>query len=200
MSAAPTPGGAAVVAALAPWQADPRWVAWHAKVIKRGQPPRKIPYGAGGKLAEADNPDTWLTFADAERLREVRAYTGLGIMLGHVGDLCSGQYLTGVDLDSCFDANGQLQPWAKAILDLIPSYAEISPSGASVKLWFTIAAARVRPFLQRIGVPDTQWGTKRTVGVSGTPPWSGHRALRRVSLLHRDRQPPTRPSRRTCRR
>jgi putative DNA primase/helicase len=153
-----------VIAALAAWEAAPRWVAWHT-IRKPGQKPRKVPFGAHGKPAKSNDKRTWLTFADANRLRQVRAYDGVGIQLGDLGDE---RYLAGIDLDSCFDANHTPLPWAQAILDLLPTYAEISPSGTGVKLWFTTAAADTRPLLRLIRVLDTDWGTKRSIGTDGT--------------------------------
>jgi hypothetical protein len=153
--------------AFAAWQNEKRWVAWHPKIVEPSKPPRKIPYGKDGLEAKVNDPNTWLTFAEAERLREARAYDGLGMTLGFLPD---GSYLCGFDLDTCFDANGTPLPWAQAILDLLSStYAEISPSSTGVKLWMMIAQAEVRPFLQLLGVDDKSWGCKRTIGTNGTP-------------------------------
>ena len=43
------------------------------------------------------------------------------------------------------------------------TYAEISPSGQGVKLFFHLASGDVRPFLRLLGVPDDQHGCKRPI-------------------------------------
>ena len=84
---------------------------------------------------------------------------GIGYELGDIGnDL----FLAGIDLDCCL-RDGTLAPWAAAILDLADSYAEISPSGSGVKVFFYLAAEDVRCFLDLIGVPATGWGCRRGV-------------------------------------
>ena len=141
-----------------------RWVAWRNEPRGPENKITKVPYGANGKRAKADDPATWLTRAAASALAQKLingAGGGIGYQLGdHGGDL----HIVGVDLDSCRNADGSLTPWAHAILDVIPSYCEISPSGGGVKLFFYIASEDVRPFLDRIGVDPQSWGCRRSVG------------------------------------
>ncbi len=148
--------------ALDPWAEAKRWVAWHT-VIRKGKA-TKLPVGDRGYAAESNNPETWLTWIDAEHLRKLRAYDGVGIELGDLGD---DRYLVGIDLDSCFDTARNPLPWAQAILSLLPTYAEISPSGGGIKLFFYIATSNVRPFLRLIGVDEDKWGCKRSIGSNG---------------------------------
>jgi hypothetical protein len=146
-----------------------RWVAW--KIEIRGGKPTKVPYAPiTGKRAKADDPATWAPRAAAERRAARFVYgqdgddVGVGIVLGDIGhDL----HLVGVDLDSCID-NGALAPWAAAILNAIPSYAETSPSGSGVKIFFYVGAEDVRPFLDQIGVDPSAWGCRRSApGANG---------------------------------
>jgi putative DNA primase/helicase len=51
----------------------------------------------------------------------------------------------------------------RAILDVAPSYAEVSPSGCGLKLFFYVASEDVRRFLDRIGAQPHQWGVRRDV-------------------------------------
>jgi hypothetical protein len=144
-----------------------RWVAWHT-VRKPYKRPTKVPYGDRGYGAKADDPATWLTRAQAEKLRKARAYDGIGIELGlieneQLAPEGARRYLAGVDLDSCFDEAGELLPWAAAILALLQSYAERSPSRGGIKIYFLIAEADVRPFLQLLGCSDKEWGCKHTI-------------------------------------
>jgi hypothetical protein len=62
-----------------------------------------------------------------------------------------GEYwIVGIDLDTCRDpATGQIEPWAQAVIDRIPTYAEISPSQTGVKLYALIDPAD-EPALRRI--------------------------------------------------
>jgi Family of unknown function (DUF5906) len=156
------------VSALAPLAQTPRWVAWCNE--KRGDQgkPTKVPYAPHGGKAKADNPATWGTRSAAEAAAAKltnRLGGGIGIELG---DLGADTFLAGMDLDSCLHEGGNLTPWAQAILDLVASYGEISPSGTGLKMFFYVASEDVRPFLDLIGVAPDQWGTRRGVpGESG---------------------------------
>ena len=48
--------------------------------------------------------------------------------------------LMGLDLDRCFEDNGDFKPWAVDVLTRINSYAEVSPSGSGTKQFFLVAA------------------------------------------------------------
>ena len=64
-----------------------------------------------------------------------RGFAGTGIVLGDLGD---GRHLVGIDLDGCRDPEtGAIDPWAQAVLDDLKSYAEVSPSGTSIKVFCT---------------------------------------------------------------
>jgi predicted P-loop ATPase len=141
----------------------PRWVAWRYE--SRGGKETKVPHAPDGKKAKADDPATWGTRSAAEA-RAAKIVNGQGGGIGfQLGDLGDGVHLGGLDLDSCIADDGTLAPWAAEILSGIPTYAERSPSGHGVKLFFCIPTADVRPFLDRIGVPPDAWGTRR--GVAG---------------------------------
>jgi putative DNA primase/helicase len=148
--------------ALEAFVADPRWVAWRNEM--RGNPPKptKVPYAPDGRRAKADDPSTWGTRSEAEE-RVKNIVNGLGGGIGiQLGDLGADQHLAGLDLDSCLDA-GAVAPWAAAILTAADSYAEISPSGGGLKLFFYIGSDDVRWFLDHIGVPRDGWGCRRDV-------------------------------------
>jgi putative DNA primase/helicase len=144
--------------ALAP---ETRWVAWRNEL--RGGKLAKVPYAARGGRAKADDPSTWGTRAEAEA-RAKKLVNGHGGGIGiELGDLGGDIYLAGIDLDSCLDEDGTVEPWAVAILSTVPSYAEVSPSGRGLKVFFYIASRNVRPFLDRIGAQHGQWGVRRDV-------------------------------------
>ena len=138
------------------------WVGWRAETLKK-----KIPHNPNFPEAHADttDPTTWATRFEAEGCaRELTngtaAMTGIGIVLGDLGD---GYFLAGVDLDSSLDENRALAPWGAAILSVLQTYSEVSPSDRGLKAVFFIAGHMVRPFLDRIGVEAGKWGCKRAI-------------------------------------
>lgn len=152
-----------MTAALDPWKQAKRWVTW--KTIVRKDKRTKVPFGDDGKAAKSDDPATWLTWSVAEHLRKLHGHDGIGVELGNLGD--DDRHLAGIDLDSCFDEARNPLPWAQAILSLLPTYAEISPSGSGIKLFLYIATRDVRPFLRLLGVDEDKWGIKRSIGANG---------------------------------
>lgn len=138
-----------------------RWVAWRNEL--RGRKPTKVPYAPNGKRAKADDPATWGTRDEVEQCA-AKLVNGQGGGIGiQLGDLGNDAHLAGIDLDSCLGENGALAGWAASILDLVSSYAEVSPSGLGLKLFFYVASEDVRPFLDRIGAQRHHWGVRRDV-------------------------------------
>jgi putative DNA primase/helicase len=146
--------------------AEPRWVGWRNE--ERGNKLTKVPYSTVGKKAKADDPSTWRSRTEAESVA-AQIVNGLGGGVGiELGDLGGDLYLGGVYLDSCVDLEQKcLTGWAEEILDAMPTYAEVSPSGKGVKAFFYCAAEDVRRFLDAIGVDGDKWGTKRGVEDQG---------------------------------
>lgn len=165
-----------MIEAFAALETLPRWMAYLMEARGTGKP-TKVPYAAtrrGGPrqgFGSSTTPDTWGTRREAET-RAVdlahgssAAMTGVGVALGTLDE---DQTLAGIDLDSCIDDNGELAPWAGAILEAVPSYAERSPSGQGIKIFFWVPTSSVRPFLDAIGVERDAWGTKRSIaGLNG---------------------------------
>jgi predicted P-loop ATPase len=141
---------------------EPRWVAWRNEPRGKSGKPTKVPYAPDGGKAKANDVSTWGTRSEAEaraRLIVNGLAGGIGIQLGDIGtDL----YLAGLDLDTCLK-DGTLAAWASKILEVVDSYAEISPSGCGIKILFYIAREEVRPFLDAIAVPAGQWGCRRGI-------------------------------------
>jgi hypothetical protein len=137
----------------------PRWVAWRNEV-RKGKA-TKVPYSPHGGKAKTDDPSTWGSRAEAEGTAKqiANGSGGIGIQLGDLGD---GNFLAGVDLDSCIADDGTIAPWAAAILKAVPTYAEKSPSGHGIKLLLYAPREAVRPFLNRIGVKSDSWGCRRS--------------------------------------
>ena len=115
----------------------PVWVGW--KTQTRDGRAVKIPFDPiSGRRAELDNPATWAPRNDAEfwAIREQGA--GVGIMFTEV----EGASLAGIDLDTCRDPDtGEVDAFAQEVVDRFNSYAEVSPSGRGLKVFFLIASA-----------------------------------------------------------
>jgi len=128
--------------ALDPFARREVWVSW--AIVKRGGRPTKVPFSVDGKPAKADDPSTWMTREQAVKAARQNQHQGIGIMFAALDD---GRHLGGIDLDACIDDDGAVAPWAREILNLVPSYTEISPSGGGLKIYFlhdpreTLAAA-----------------------------------------------------------
>lgn len=126
------------------------WVAWREDL--RDGKPTKAPYCSAQRKAQSNNPATWLTRDQAQRLASsmllIDQKGGVGLMFA--------AGMGGVDLDSCYDpASGTLEPWAAEVIERFASYAEISPSGAGVKVFFRYAADDLEPLRAIMG---SQWG------------------------------------------
>jgi hypothetical protein len=112
----------------------------------------KVPLVAtlSGAVYAASSTDeaTWRTYEDAYNawLENEWSFAGVGRVIRAEEDL------VGVDLDKCLDPeSGELTPRAKAMLERLDSYAEISPSGTGVKVWVrapSTTRAHVKPGLE----------------------------------------------------
>jgi putative DNA primase/helicase len=140
-------GGAAVF--------DPHahmWTAWREE--ERGGGVTKVPYASISRKSAANDPATWISRASAKATAaqlETNGRKGVGVFLGDQGK----RRIGGVDLDSCLDPlTRALEPWAQEVVDRLASYAEISPSGTGVKVFFYYAAEDLEPLRAKM---QTQW-------------------------------------------
>ncbi|HEY7336255.1 MAG TPA: primase C-terminal domain-containing protein [Bryobacteraceae bacterium] len=112
-----------------------QWVLWRYE--RRNGTPTKVPYQAKcarteRKRASSTDPATWTTFEDALKiwLAEQNWYTGLGFVFSPGDPFC------GIDLDDALDAQGNVKPWARGVVERFgDTYMEISPSGSGLKIW-----------------------------------------------------------------
>lgn len=111
-------------------KAIPQWVCW-----KKLPPPpgkskhRKIPVDPkSGGNADTTDPAAWSSFDQAiDCFEKNHGLAGVGFVF------TANDPYVGIDLDECRDpATGILEPWAKAALDKLNTYTEISPSGTGV--------------------------------------------------------------------
>lgn len=125
--------------ALQSLQDVPRWVSYSGAPLDGGKIDKAPLSPRTGRAAKNDQPATWGTHRAAQKRADAMAQPGhapgVGVQMGDLGD---GTALCGVDLDGCLaDA---LEPWARAICDRLKTYAEVSPSGSGVKLFFRVKA------------------------------------------------------------
>lgn len=145
---------------------EKRWVAW--RVEDRNGKPTKVPYCSAEpeREAEPDNSTTWLSHVEAETCAQrLNGGQGVGLMLGARGD----QWIAGIDLDTCQDPHtGKVEAWAQEVISRFATYAEVSPSGAGIKLFFLIDPADIEPLRQVMGTQHgRQW--KRANGKDHPP-------------------------------
>ena len=116
-----------------------QWVCWVLKKIEspNGKPPKKpstkVPIcPLNGKNASTINPHTWTDFGTAWSYYVAFGDDGSVHGLGYILH----DDLIGVDLDGCRDiSTGQIAEWATAIINLLNSYTEISPSGSGIRIF-----------------------------------------------------------------
>jgi hypothetical protein len=103
-----------------------QWVCWCLE--ERDGKLTKVPYSPlTGHKASSTNPNTWTGYSEAVAAYKERGYCGIGFVFSKEDDFC------GVDLDGCLDpGTGEIESWAKEIVEDLNSYTEISPSGTGV--------------------------------------------------------------------
>ena len=109
-----------------------QWVVWMyvPDPDRPDKKPRKPPVDPKtGDFAKANDPSTWSTFTVATSAyeRSQGRYQGVGY------EFTADDPYVGVDLDHVI-VDGKILPEAQAIVDLLDTYAEISPSGTGVHL------------------------------------------------------------------
>ncbi|MGB2693552.1 MAG: AAA family ATPase [Dehalococcoidia bacterium] len=109
-----------------------QWVVY--RIEQRNGKATKVPYQPDGQLASTTDPSTWLT---RQQARDAEGFAGTGFVFTEQDEYC------GVDLDHCRDPEtGQIEKWARAIINDLNSYAEVSQSGEGVHI---ICRAKLPP-------------------------------------------------------
>jgi putative DNA primase/helicase len=103
----------------------PQWVVWKAV----GDKPDKVPYSArSGRKASSTDLLTWSTFQEALEAYENGEYAGIGFVFS------SADPYTGIDLDNCVGADGEIALWALEIARYFDSYTELSATGSGLHI------------------------------------------------------------------
>lgn len=108
-----------------------QWVCWKEVKKKGDKKPSKVLINPHtGRAAKSNDSTTWGTIRQANALlKKQKNLKGLGFVF------TKDDPFLGIDLDDCLDPEtGELAPWANEIIDLLNSYAEISPSGTGVHI------------------------------------------------------------------
>lgn len=106
-----------------------RWVLWKYEADK------KPPVDKAGRHIDAFAPSNWLAFGEA-----IKALSTGGGNFG-IGFVFGGGY-GGIDFDDVIDDEGNLRVWLENLLNkILPrTYAEVSPSGRGIKVFFRVAS------------------------------------------------------------
>jgi hypothetical protein len=108
------------------------WVLWRAESRGKGKP-TKVPYRISDprRKASSTDPATWGTFEEAVTAwsRPTRRVDGIGVVLTPAAKI------TCVDLDRVLDADGQLDPRARTIVERCQSWTEWSPGGTGLHIF-----------------------------------------------------------------
>lgn len=135
---------------------EPRWVCW--KFEQRGGKMTKVPYTPTGRRAKSNDPATWAAFDECRAAHEGGRFDGIGFQL-------DGSGIVGVDIDHAKDAAGNWSATAATIVDILNSYAEISPSGEGVHIF--IKAVKPGNKSKNAAAGVEMYDTKRFFTVTG---------------------------------
>ena len=106
-----------------------QFVAWRYVPREKGNPGKKPINPHTGREASTSDPKTWGTLEEAAVRCATDSLAGVGFVF------TEGDPFAGVDLDNCRNpATGELEAWAKRIVDAFDSYTEVSPTGTGVKI------------------------------------------------------------------
>lgn len=107
------------------------WVLWRYDWSDDRRAWNKTPYQVNGSMAMSNNPSTWSSFQDV-----ILAWSNAKASYDGIGFVFSAEKgIYGVDLDNCVqDTEGELSltPLARRVMEILPTYCEISPSGTGL--------------------------------------------------------------------
>ncbi len=136
----------------------PQWVNWRYALNEAGKW-TKHPYNPRtGRKASSTDLLTWSVFDEVlKAYRGTAGYDGIGFVL------CSGDPLTGIDLDGCREPeSGEIAEWAAEIVRYFDSYTELSPSSTGVHI---LVKGKAPASLKRPGLE--MYSTERYLTVTG---------------------------------
>lgn len=134
-----------------------RWVGWRNQ--RRAGRIAKVPYApCTGHMAKANDPAGWARRDEAESWARVHVNGvggGVGLQLGPAEGEDYG--FGGIDLDSCRDpTTGNIEVWAREIIERLGSYTEVSPSNTGLKVFFRYRIADTVELRSTMGTNHTR--------------------------------------------
>lgn len=122
-----------------------QWCAWRAEWAGRPKP-AKVPMGAGGRRLSVSKPRDWLSFDEAASLFGSGGFDGVGVRMGSL------DFVVGLDLDNCLDADGNvIESQSQVVADFlsIGGYVEVSPSGKGLRQF--LQGCRLEDYREKTG-------------------------------------------------
>ncbi|OGQ96502.1 MAG: hypothetical protein A2521_09465 [Deltaproteobacteria bacterium RIFOXYD12_FULL_57_12] len=104
----------------------PQWVCW--KYEWNGKKWTKPPFQPNGFKASKTTPQHYSTFDKVLAAYEAGGFDGIGFVL------TANDPFVAIDIDHCITDEDGLSAFAKEMLGLFKSYAEISPSGGGLRI------------------------------------------------------------------
>jgi putative DNA primase/helicase len=157
-----------------------QWLCW--RIEEREGKPTKVPYSPlTGKKASSTDPETWASYSEAVEAYTEHGYAGIGFVFSKDDPFC------GVDLDGCMNPEtGELEEWAREIIEELDSYTEVSPSGSGVHVLVRGELPPGRNRKGRIEMYDRgRYFTVTGRHLAGTPPSIESRQEELTSLARR---------------
>lgn len=142
-------------AALAPLVEERRWLVWRWELHWKSGKLTKVPYQAvsPSQHAKSNSPKTWGTFEAAVAAYEAGLAHGIGYAL-------AGSNLGMSDLDNCRNRlTGEIQEWARVLVEEAASYTEITPSGTGLRIIGLATGPKVH---RNQAIPDSDGGRAET--------------------------------------
>lgn len=125
----------------------PQWCLW--SYVEREGKFSKVPFQTDGKMALANTPATWSSFAAVEYVQREKGFEGIGFMFSK-----DDEYI-GIDIDKCIDESGNLSDFANEIIERLDSYTEFSPSGKGVHI---IVKGQLPSYIKGTGKKSVKYG------------------------------------------
>ena len=111
------------------FKSKPRWFLW--RYFNRAGKLTKPPYQPNGQSGKVNDPSTYSSFDEVyARLIKDNEFSGVGFVL------TDDDNIIGWDLDHCLNPKtGEIDEWAKEIVEGLNSYTEITPSGEGLRVF-----------------------------------------------------------------
>ena len=100
--------------------------------------------------AKSNAPETWGTFQEALGALQTGQFDGVGFQFGNFPP--ETLRISGIDLDHVVKDNGELEPFAEEIVNLMNSYTEYSPSGTGLHI---LCKTVLKDIGRKKGINDT---------------------------------------------